>query len=235
MNALPPRPIDPEAEARRARHLRQLQELAELGMAMARTVAQASLEPPPEAAAADTKLAVPHPPGRSDPGLVFARLAYAVRQTIALEARIAAGLDGSAPRRPPPPPPPPDPRRALLRLALHDGARPGTDRATGTKFRREVEERIEDELADDPDGDLPFGDILGAICDDLGITLDLARQPDAVIEALTGRPIDAADDEEPEDKAGPDANTRAPEALPGRPGAPPSRLRGPARPCRGPP
>ncbi|HEX4259930.1 MAG TPA: hypothetical protein VHY76_02420 [Acetobacteraceae bacterium] len=186
MNAIPP--LDPAAEARKGRHLRQLEELAELGMAMARSVAKSALHPPPadDTAADDTAppdpetpaTAPPQPASRSNPGLVFARLAHSVRQTIALEARIAAG--GETPRRTPPPPP--DPRRAVLQRAFRDAAGSGPNGAPGTSFRREVDERIEDELAADPGGHLPLYDILAAICDDLGITLDHSRLPDEVLD-----------------------------------------------------
>ncbi len=211
MNAMPPRPIDPEAAARTARHLRHLEELAELGMAMARAVAGAALHPPPApdaAAPPEATPAAPRAPHRKgDPGLVFARLALAVRQTIALEARIVAERDNPSGRRPPPPPP--DPRRALLRRAFRDAADPGTggaaDPSTGgaaaTGFRREVDERIEEELAADPGGQIPIEDILDAICDDLGIDLDLSQVPDEVLGIADPEPADP--EQEPPGSPGP--------------------------------
>ena len=64
------------ADARTERHLRMLQELAEIGMDLARGVRAQALDPAAGAAGGDF-------------GLVFSRIARAVRQTLALEARIA--------------------------------------------------------------------------------------------------------------------------------------------------
>jgi hypothetical protein len=64
------------ADARTERHLRMLQELAEIGMDLARGVRAQALDPAAEAAGGDF-------------GLVFSRIARAVRQTLALETRIA--------------------------------------------------------------------------------------------------------------------------------------------------
>ncbi len=190
MNALPPRTLDPDAAARTARHLRQLEELAELGMAMARAVAAEALHPAPAAEAAPSEPATTPTRTRRDPGLTFARLAHSVRQTIALEARIAAERDNPSPR--PTRPLPPDPRRSLLRGALYDAAGPGPQREAGRAaaggFRREIDERIDDELAVDPGGDIPVHEILAAICGDLGISLDYSRLPDALLD-MTG-PMD---------------------------------------------
>jgi len=96
-----------------------VRELGELGMALARAAAKQALlawreppgaaaEPPaseesaPDTQANETQTAEPaagiRP--RPDHALVFARLSRAVRQTIALEARIAAGDLASPTRRP---------------------------------------------------------------------------------------------------------------------------------------
>jgi hypothetical protein len=205
MNAIP-RTLDPDAAERTARHLRQLQELAELGMAMARAVAEEALHPAPAPEAAPSEPATAPTRTRRDPGLGFARLAHSVRQTIALEARIAAERDNPSPR--PSRPPPPDPRRSLLRGALYAAA-PGphreAGRATPGGFRREIDERIEDELAADPGGDIPIHEILAAICGDLGITLDCSRLPDALLD-MTDPMDDPADDpgDDPVDDPGDD-------------------------------
>jgi hypothetical protein len=73
-------PIDAPAESRAERHLRLLQELAEIGMDIARAVRAEAL------AVADDDAAAPAPSrfGKSDPGLVFSRIARAVRQTIGI-------------------------------------------------------------------------------------------------------------------------------------------------------
>ncbi|HEX4262559.1 MAG TPA: hypothetical protein VHY76_15790, partial [Acetobacteraceae bacterium] len=195
---------------RRARHLRQLEELAELGMEMARAVAEAALHPPPAADPA-APAAPAHTPKRTDPGLVFARLAHSVRQTIALEARIAAGTETRTFGRPPPPP---DPRRALLREALHGAAEPrsgprsGPGRADASGFRREIDERIDDELAADPAGDIAIEDLLVIIARDLGVTLDYSRLSDAVIGMTDAEP-------EPEPEPDPEPDPAAPAPPPG--------------------
>ncbi|HEX4261970.1 MAG TPA: hypothetical protein VHY76_12810, partial [Acetobacteraceae bacterium] len=125
MNAIPPTPPEETAAERTARHLAMLRELAGIGMALARALGEqalAALAPPapetPEPAPA------PAPPSRTDPGLAFARVTRAVRQTIALEARIVADRD--APPRPRHPDGRPvrrpdrsaDPRHATIRRVL---------------------------------------------------------------------------------------------------------------------
>jgi hypothetical protein len=60
-----------------------------------------------------------------------------------------------------------------------------------TGFRREAEERIDGELAADPEGQLPVQDILAEICSDLGISLDWSRVPDEVLDFSEIEPEDA--------------------------------------------
>ncbi len=222
MNAIPP--LDPAAEARKARHLRHLEELAELGMAMARAVAKSALHPPeaddtPPPDPETPATAPPQPASRGNPGLVFARLAHSVRQTIALEARIASG--GETPRRTPPPPP--DPRRAVLQRAFRDAAGSGPNGAPGTSFRREADERIDDELAADPGGHLPLYDILATICDDLGITLDHSRLPDEVLDFSEIEPDPDAETDPDLPPPPSDLPGHGPTRPPGRPSRPAAR------------
>ena len=90
MNALTPIAIQSQEE-RTARQLSACQELAELGMQLARIAAQKALRDwqaeeaaqPGETPRATTRSA--------DPSLTFVRLSLAVRQAITLEAQIAAG------------------------------------------------------------------------------------------------------------------------------------------------
>ncbi len=87
-----------------------------------------------------------------------------------------------------------------------------------TGFRREAEERIEEQLAADPEGQLPVQDILAEICSDLGISLDWSRVPDEVLDFSAI---------EPEDAPGlPPAPSDRPN-LPRPPAADPSRPPGP--------
>ncbi|MGH6909290.1 MAG: hypothetical protein ACREEG_03815 [Phenylobacterium sp.] len=93
-----PEPDDPEgrapvsaAEARRERQAAMLQELAEIGMQMARAVRDEALA---RADAADED--APRPAsrfGNADLGLVYSRIARAVRQTLALETRLAEDIE----------------------------------------------------------------------------------------------------------------------------------------------
>ena len=63
------------AAARAARRLEMLRELAEIGVAMARTTRRQLLEADPE--------------DKAELALAFSRIAWNVRQTLALEARLA--------------------------------------------------------------------------------------------------------------------------------------------------
>ncbi|HWK45846.1 MAG TPA: hypothetical protein VNT30_14085, partial [Stellaceae bacterium] len=76
-----------ERSERTERHLRMLQRLAEIGMELAEAVGRQALE---QAKAASEPAGTPQKAG-PDLGLVFTRLSRAVRQTVALEARIAEG------------------------------------------------------------------------------------------------------------------------------------------------
>ncbi len=187
MNAIPPaRDQEPDRE-RTARHLAMLRELAEIGMALARAIGEqalAALEAPatPDPAAPQAEAPDPQSPPRTDPGLAFARVARAVRQCIALEARIAAGKL-PAPRGRAAPQPAPDPRRDLIRRVVRLAAE--ADGLATTALKRDIDERLDDELEADPDGDTPVEEIIVAIFQDLGLARDLARQPDEVIAILT--------------------------------------------------
>ena len=123
---------------------------------------------------------------RADLGLVFARIARAVRQTVALEVRLAS-----------------DAKEQAQRGAAAEASRAAMRRARGrqqkARVRRVVEEAIAseatgheaenmrfdlDERLEDPDieaelGWRPIGVIVAAICADLGIAADLSGFSDA--------------------------------------------------------
>ncbi len=198
-----------EAE-RKARHLRLLQELAELGMALARSAARRALEeweepeaptsrsPEPDIAATDASTSDPAPSDRPAPGMVerqgaetpgrgqshsdhalaFARLSRTVRQTIALEARIAAGEIGYGARRRPSHDRSASPGLRLSQGSLHDATDAELDRAASIALLRGITERLEDDPDIEPDQLPPVAETLTRICADLGIDLDLRDVPD---------------------------------------------------------
>ena len=180
-----PEPDDPEdraaavsaAEARKARQLAMLQELAEIGMQMARAVRDEALA---EAVEPDT----PRPPsrfGRANLGLVYSRIARAVRQTLALETRLAEEIEQARGERA---------QRRLddLRWTAHERECEIRDYVAEAieaeavekkSSEREVErllddldERIEAGDYDDTLVSAPIGELVARICEDLGVIPD---------------------------------------------------------------
>jgi hypothetical protein len=155
---------------RRARHLRILADLADIGMELVQHVRQRALaeEAAPEA----------------DPVLAFARVARAVRQTVALEARVAAGGFDT---------PSPVSRRAApsdgasrlwdsklkakvrVKEAIACGAEPGD----AEDLLRDLNERLDDPEYGDEMPDRPIGLAVALICGALGVTADLKDFTDA--------------------------------------------------------
>ena len=207
----------PEAAERTARHLRICAELADLAMRLARAAAARTLadwaEPeappsaePPLANAAESPMAkTAEPPANpaaaprrstatashkpTDPAVLFTRLAATVRDCIALEARLSAGIGAAvAPRtrtlRA-------DPRRTPVREAIGASLGNHPDRA---EFLREATTRLDEHIAADPGQAIDGADLLVDLCEELGIEINLARLPDKYLFALT-RTID--DDEAP--------------------------------------
>jgi len=160
------------------RQLAQLQELAEIGMVLARRL--------PEQAEAEN----------ADPGqaaLSFSRISHAIRSTHALEARLRQALSegrcaAQVARK----------TQALADRKLHlrraarlaiDDHKPIAARG-GLRFR--LDERIE-ELADDDEAhflDRPLSTVLGDICEDLGLHPDwfIWRNADWAIAEMAERP-----------------------------------------------
>lgn len=185
-----PEPDDPEgrAEARAcaalARSERQpamLQELAEIGMQMARAVRDEALA---RAEAADEDAAPPARPSRfggGDLGLVYSRIARAVRQTLALETRVADEIEKVRAQ---------EARAAAAALRTVMNWRQSEIRGyvaqaiKAEAVEREAPERIErllgelDERLEDGDyddalaDDAPIGELVARICADLGVTPD---------------------------------------------------------------
>ena len=142
-------------------------------------------EPEPlseQAAEAPIHQPAPHPkprgtasaasPKQADPAVLFTRLAAVVRACIALESRIAAG----APEAPSATTfRPADPRLELLREGFGIVIKNHPDRA---KLMREATTRLAEKLATDPDHALQPARFLIAVCEDLGIELDLGKLAD---------------------------------------------------------
>ena len=165
-------PPELEAVERRARHLRILTELAEIGMELVQHVRLQVLE---EAV-----------PAGADPVLAFARLAKAIRQTVALEAKVAAGEFASA-------------QPVSRGVAGPDGgwriwdgkmkARVGqkveaaiaSDAEAGDaeNLLRDLNERLDDPEYGDEMSDRPIGLIVSLICSALGVEVDLKHFSDA--------------------------------------------------------
>jgi hypothetical protein len=150
-----PTPTDPAVE-RAERHGRVLQELAELGMTHARAVtAQASVADPARA---------------NDLALAFSRIARAVRQTLALEARLAedrktavteiAQRRAFAARD----------RRSRVENLVERAIDAEASDAEAENLYADLQERLED--ADDLAGfyDRSVPEIVALICKDLGVT-----------------------------------------------------------------
>lgn len=171
--------------ARTERHLRLLRELAELGMRMARAVTEqvvaqsagasagagAETDAGSGAGAADNRLA-------GDPGMVFSRIARAVRLTLVLEAKLAEELAdkeraarAEAVRR----------KRAIAEAPYREREehlRRAVARAIRRDLHEQDEETLFDTLTEEIDDwsqtpgflDRPIGELAALICKDLGLT-----------------------------------------------------------------
>jgi len=164
-------------EDRTARQLRMCEEMAELGMNLARKAAQdAAARQSADPAAGDRRSTL----GKTtDPATLFTRLCSAIRQAIALEARLAAGQKPN--RKVTGPALPADSRRATLRQVFFHVTERNPNRV---EIRRATSARLDEELAEDPDGKIHIGDLFTKICEDLAVEIDLATLPDALLDLL---------------------------------------------------
>jgi len=167
----------PEAgEDRAERHLRLLKDLADIGMNIARAVERQALE---RAAAEPVQASGQAEPG-TDIGLTFQRVAKAIRQTVALEAKLSAdreeGLrlaaeteEARAEGRQR------EARRARLHQRRRDVSRAvrkaidNTDYGDKEDLLADLAERLEDEDIEADLHDRPLSEIITQICKDLGI------------------------------------------------------------------
>jgi hypothetical protein len=147
-----------------------LQELAELGMQLARLAVEQAQQ---------DQAAEPPRPGRADPRLIFLRLSSAIRETIVLKTRLAAGILPPAPRPPREPKTQPqhieaphqpeDPRRPLILRYFSEGIDLTRQKSKIATSRQIVENHIDAELAKDPEARLAGRDILLKICKSLDL------------------------------------------------------------------
>ncbi len=180
---------------RTERHLRMLAELAEIGMALARKVGRQALD---EAGAAAERDGGSGPGGTGpggtgpggDPGLVFARIARAVRQTVALEARLDAEAQALEQQRATARASREAAQRAriqqqkervkrLVEDAISGASDREADLADAETLRLDLDERLEDPDVEAELGWRPIGAIFAGICQDLGIKADLSGFTDA--------------------------------------------------------
>ncbi len=173
-------PTEAQPEGRAERQLRLLRELAEIGMDIARAVRAEAL------AREDAAVEGAAAPARSrfagaDLGLVYSRVARAVRQTLALETRVSDEIETvrvERERR----------RQTASEIARHDRqidirgfvaeaieAEGDSSDWSETKVERllnDLDERLEDGDYDDTLADAPIADLVARICFDLGLTPD---------------------------------------------------------------
>jgi hypothetical protein len=161
-----------------------LQELAELGMQLARLAVHDAQQ---------DHTAEPTRPRRADPRLTFLRLSSGIRETIVLKTRLAAGFLPPAPRAPRDSKPQPttaqttkeDPRRPLILRYFRDGIDLTRQKSKIATSQHIVETHIDAALAQDPEARLPGRDILQKICKSLDLPFyvnrmhsDLLRPPE---------------------------------------------------------
>jgi hypothetical protein len=122
----------------------------------------------------------PEPAKRQEAKRDFARLTRCVRETFALETRIAAGKLPAAP--PEAASTANDPRRPMIRnfiLDLIDTAPQPKSIKAG--FRNQLDPLITEFLEADPEQDHPAGAIVLDICQELGIPCSTAQMPDELL------------------------------------------------------
>jgi hypothetical protein len=160
--------------------------MTDLTLRIARLTAQEILEAPP---AEKTT--------RPDARDIFARLTRAVRDNLALESRIAAGILPEAPREAPPAHVMSDPRREPISAFIHDAIEDSTlPKPTRAALHDRVEPILDDCLASDPEITRVGGELAAAICGHLGIPYKTARMPDELL-VHPGQSIPSAHSERP--------------------------------------
>ena len=171
---LDPAPLD--LEALKAAQVAVLQELAEIGMQIVRAVRDEVLGPAdPETSARPSLL------GKGDPALTYSRFAKAVRQTLALQVRVAEGLETARAEE--------KRRRAneaqlelqhreedvreyVAQAIAAEAERGDASEKEAERLLDALDERIEEGRYDDLLPDAPFPELIAHICADLGVSPD---------------------------------------------------------------
>jgi len=153
------------------RDLDMLQELAELGMILVRLAAQEAQK---------DQATEPTRSRRADPMLIFLRLSTAIRETIILKTRLAAGTLPRAAREPKTQNlqashQPEDPRRPLILRYFREGIDLTSRKSKIATSQHIIETHIDAELAKDPQHRLPGRDILLKICKSLDLPFYATR------------------------------------------------------------
>ncbi len=187
-----PDPTDPHRE-RAERHARVLARLADLTLGLAEAVqgqaVEAARRPVEEDAAADRTRGL---------GLVFARLSYEVRQSVALEARLAAeGQVAAAQRAAVAAQDRWRQRRNLVKRLVFEAVSDDdlNERNPDLVFQREdllfeLDDRLQDDEFKQDIGDLPIGEVVGRFCRQLRVEPDWSlwqAEPWAIEES--GHPL----------------------------------------------
>lgn len=192
-------PVDPtladphaRAHALVERQLQVLTRLAEIGMAIAEATERWALAAVDEADASSSGF-------RGDPGLVYSRVARAVRLTLMLQTRLLKEMPalGRA--------------ETLAKSAQEEARRERAHRLTMRAIRAEHDdaddieqlsgdawERLRDEDFGDDLGDRPLGEVVARICHDLGLSPDWGVR---AIGATTTDPLETAPDRHPRAEA----------------------------------
>ena len=167
---------DPGTEAARQRtdrHLKMLAELAELSMELARALQERAITQTAEAAAG-----LPAEPG-PDAVLQFTRMARTVRETVALEARLAEPREKRHEKRRAAPAreaPAADERTENRKSQILDGVLRAIIASGGDgpeNWVSELKEKLEDDAEDPDQGDV--AEVIVQICCDLGIDPDATQ------------------------------------------------------------
>jgi hypothetical protein len=188
VNAITPTVSPDQAIDINVSNLAMLRRLAELGMQLAELTAREALQ---EATAKPEQLNTESPRARgTDARLIFLRLWHGIHANIELETRLAAGIPPKAPRprhEPAPPQtlaptaeapnPDEDPRRAPILHYFREGIDITQKKRKIPITHQQIEERVDAELAKDPNRCLPGNFLLLKICKSLDLPFYATRMP----------------------------------------------------------